>query len=75
MMSDKNYYLMLEKEYTPYVIVDENENIIGFKSDAPTNAKKSAKRHILMSRKFDDITNYEYWDNLIEQLGLSDIEL
>jgi hypothetical protein len=29
----------------------------------------------LMSRKFDDITNYEYWDNLIEQLGLSDVEL
>ena len=73
-MSDKNYYLMLEKEYMPYVIVDENENIIGLKSDTPINAKRAVKRHILMSRKFDDITNYDYWDNLIEQLGLSDVE-
>lgn len=74
-MSDKNYYVMLEKEYMPYVIVDENENIIGFKSDTPIKAKRAVKEHILMSRKFDDITNYDYWDNLIEQLGLSAIEL
>ena len=72
---DKYQCEVLKKEYVPYMIVDENENIIGFKSDTPTNAKRAAKRHILMSRKFDDITNYEYWDNLIEQLGLSDVEL
>ena len=26
-------------------------------------------------QKVDDVTNYEYWDNLIEQLGLFDIKL
>ncbi len=72
---DKYQCEVLKKEYVPYVIVDADENIIGFKSDTPINAKRATKRHILMSRKFDDITNYDYWDNLIEQLGLSDIEL
>ncbi len=72
---DKYQCEVLKKEYLPFIIVDENENIIGFKSDTPINAKRAAKEHILMSKKFDDITNCEYWDNLIEQLGLSDIKL
>lgn len=72
---DKYQCEVLKKEYLPFIIVDENENIIGFKRDTPINAKRAVKEHILMSKKFDDITNYEYWDNLIEQLGLSDIKL
>ena len=40
---DKYQCEVLKKEYVPYVIVNENENIIGFKSDAPTNAKRAAK--------------------------------
>ncbi len=72
---DKYQCEVLKKEYLPFIIVDENENIIGFKRDTPINAKRAFKEHILMSKKFDDITNYEYWDNLIEQLGLSDIKL
>lgn len=72
---DKYQCEVLKKEYLPFIIVDENENIIGFKRCTPINAKRAVKEHILMSKKFDDITNYEYWDNLIEQLGLSDIKL
>ena len=72
---DKYQCEVLKKEYLPFIIVDENENIIGFKRDTPINAKRAVKEHILMSKKFDDITNYEYWDNLIEQVGLSDIKL
>ena len=64
-----------KKEYLPFIIFDENENVISFKSDTPIKAKRAVKKHFLMSRKFDDITNYDYWDNLIEQLRLSDIEL
>ena len=69
-----NYSVELQKKYMPFAIVDENNNIIGFVGDTPISAKKAAKEHILMSKKFDDCSNYEYWDNLIIKLGLENIE-
>lgn len=70
----ERYYLELEKEYMPYAIFDKTGTMIALKQDTPIEIKKAVKEHILMSRKFDDITNYDYWDKLIEQLGLSNIE-
>lgn len=69
----KIYTLELQKQYVPYLIVDDKENIIGFVVNAPLSAKKAAKEHILMSKKFDDVSNYEYWNGLIDKLGLNDI--
>lgn len=67
------YYLTLEKQYMKYVIVDENRNIVSFKKYTPVSAKKAAKEHILLSQKFDDLSNFEYWNKMIEKLGLKDI--
>ena len=68
----KNYSDSLQEKYMPFVILDENDNIIRFVDNTPDIAKKSAKEHIMMSRKFDDCNKYEYWDNLIVKLGLED---
>ena len=46
------YYLTLEKQYLPYVVVDENENIVSFKENTPISAKRAAKEHILLSQKY-----------------------
>lgn len=67
------YYLTLEKQYLPYVVVDENENIVSFKENTPISAKRAAKEHILLSQKYDDVSNEAYWKNLIEKLGLKNI--
>ena len=69
----KNYSIELQKKYMPFAIIDENDNIIGFVANTPNDVKKSAKEHILMSKKFDDCSNYEYWDNLIVKLGLENL--
>lgn len=69
-----NYAHELEKQYMPYAILGDDE-IIGFMENTPISAKKAAKEHILMCRKFDDITNYEYYDNIIKKLGLEDIKV
>lgn len=63
------YYVELEKKYLPYVETDDGR-IIGFVEGTPSSAKEAAKEHIRMSKKFDDVSNYEYWDNLLEDLGL-----
>ncbi|MCD7836122.1 MAG: hypothetical protein LUG83_05680 [Lachnospiraceae bacterium] len=65
--------LVLVEQYMPYAIVDDDEQVIGWVEGTPMSAKKAAKTHIEMHRKFDDISNYEYWDNLMEKLGLTDI--
>lgn len=70
-----NYAQELEKQYMPYAIFDDDEEIIGFMENTPLSAKKAAKEHILMSKKFDDISNYEYYDNIIKKLGLEDIKV
>ena len=67
------YALLLEEQYMPYAITDDKKNIIGFTKDAPKNALLAAKEHILMNEKFDDVTNYQYWDDLIVSLGLDKI--
>ena len=67
------YYLTLEKQYLPYVVVDENENIVSFKENTPISAKRAAKEHILLSRKYDDVSNEAYWEKMIEKLGLKNI--
>ncbi len=64
------YSESLERKYMPYAIFDENEEIIGFQPDTPKEALDAAREHITMSKKFDDATNYEYWDELRERLGL-----
>jgi hypothetical protein len=71
----KNYALELQKIYMPFVIIDKNENITGFVENAPIKAKKAAKEHIIMSMKFDDVFNAEYWENMIIQLGLVDVDV
>ncbi len=64
------YYVELEKKYLPYVKTDDDGRIIGFVEGTPLSAKEAAKEHIQMSKKFDDVSNYEYWDNLLDDLGL-----
>ena len=65
--------LKLAERYMPYAILDDDEQVIGFVKNTPLSAKKAAKAHIEMRRKFDDISNYGYWDDLMDKLGLSDI--
>jgi len=68
------YALMLEKQYMPFAVFDpENNSIIGFKSNAPISALKAAKEHILMTQKFDDVSQFVYWNELIKKLGLENI--
>lgn len=67
----QNYAAELEKKYMPYAIFNENgEEIIGFTADAPESAKEAARKHIEMSMKFDDASNYDYWVNLLKKLNL-----
>lgn len=70
-----NHSLELEKQYMPYAVFDDNDEIIGFVKGTPMSAKKAAKEHILMSRKFGDVTHYEYYDDIIKKLGLEDIKV
>ena len=65
-----SYSAKLKGKYMPYAIFDENGNIIGFEENTPKHAKEAAKEHILMRQKYDDISNFEYWDNLIIKLKL-----
>lgn len=65
----QNYAHELEKIYMPYAVFDENE-IIGFVDETPESAKKAAREHIEMSMKFDDVSNFEYWVNLLKKLNL-----
>lgn len=66
----KNYAHELEKKYMPYAILDENGEVVGFVDGTPNDAKKAAKEHIEMSMKFDDVSNFEYWINLLDKLNL-----
>lgn len=66
----QNYAHELEKQYMPYAIFDENDEIIGFVGGTPEIAKKAAREHIEMSMKFDDVSNYEYWIKLLNKLNL-----
>ena len=59
-----------EEQYMPYAIFDENDTIIGFVEGTPESAKKAARKHIEMSMKFDDVSNFEYWINLLDKLNL-----
>ncbi len=66
----RNYALELETKYLPYAIFDDENNIVGFAENTPREALDAAKEHIEMSKKFDDVTNYDYWNDLLEQLQL-----
>ncbi len=67
----KNYAHELEKIYMPYAVFDEDgEEIIGFVDETPEDAKRAAREHIEMSMKFDDVSNSEYWINLLDKLNL-----
>lgn len=64
------YYLELEKKYMQYALFNKNNEIIGFVENTPIEAKQAAKEHILMSKKFDDPSNYKFWDDKLDLLGL-----
>lgn len=66
----RNYVHELEKEYMPYAIINDNGEIIGFTEDITKKAKKAAIEHIEMSLKYDDVSNYNYWQNLLKTLNL-----
>ena len=64
------YAESLERKYMPYAVFDGEGEIVGFQPDTPKEALDAAREHIAMSKKFDDITNYDYYDDLIKKLGL-----
>lgn len=66
----RNYAHELEEKYMPYAIFDERDEIIGFADNMPESAKQAAREHIEMSMKFDDLSNYDYWCDLIKKLKL-----
>lgn len=68
-----NPALEREMQYMPYAITDDEENIIGFVENTPKSALLAAKTQIEINKKFDDVTNYQYWDDLIVSLGLDKI--
>ena len=64
----KNYSAELESVYMPYAILGNENQIIGFEKEMPQNAKQAALEHIAMSKKFDDPSNYSYWNDLALKL-------
>lgn len=67
---DKYQCEVLKKEYLPFIIVDENKNIIGFKSDTPI---ENYMKHCKKAKKQQANT---YYDGHYEEskLSLEEIE-